>query len=69
MPTVLRAFRDLVSWHVRSQVHARRNALVACTLMAQRRGERDQAEEFLEAYLARRQAQPLTLTNDNPVSM
>ncbi len=52
-PTQLLA---LVSqWPVRSQQVARRNALVACTSLADRRREREDVEEFLER-LARTRA-------------
>jgi len=48
--------RRLVSaaaqWHVTTQQHARRNALVASTALAQRRMERLDVEEFLTALNA-----------------
>ena len=39
--------RDLVRWPVTTQVHARRNALLAGTALAQRRRERDDVEQYL----------------------
>ena len=39
--------RDLARWHITTQVGARRNALIACTELAQRRRERDDVELFL----------------------
>lgn len=36
-------------WPAESQLHARRNALVASTALAQRRAELDDVEEFLAA--------------------
>jgi hypothetical protein len=37
----------LARWPVTSQVGARRNALVACTALAQRRAERTEVEQLL----------------------
>jgi hypothetical protein len=34
-------------WHLTSQYGARRNALLGCTALAQRRRERDDVEQFL----------------------
>ncbi|WP_148046792.1 hypothetical protein [Nocardioides pocheonensis] len=34
-------------WPVTTQVQARRNALLACTVLAQRMRERDEVEEFV----------------------
>jgi hypothetical protein len=48
--------RDTSRWHVTSQQGARRNALVASTQLADRRRERIDAEEFLGAYLAKRES-------------
>jgi hypothetical protein len=39
--------RETANWHVSSQHIARRNALVAATLLADRRRERIDVEEFL----------------------
>jgi hypothetical protein len=39
--------RDLARWRLTTQIGARRNALVACTELAQRRRERDDVELFL----------------------
>lgn len=44
-------FAQTVSqWHVRSQQVSRRNALVACTALADRRREIEEVEEFLEHH-------------------
>ena len=40
-------------WHVTSQQHARRNALVASKALTQRRRELQDVEEFLAEYAAR----------------
>jgi hypothetical protein len=40
-------------WHVTSQQHARRNALVASTALTQRRRELLEVEQFLAAHAAR----------------
>ncbi|MDF1605190.1 hypothetical protein [Nocardioides sp. YIM 152315] len=42
-------------WPVASQKRSRRNAMIACTALAQRRAELDDVEEFLAA-LHREQA-------------
>jgi hypothetical protein len=39
--------RELARWHVTTQIGARRNALLACTALAQRRREHDDVEKFL----------------------
>lgn len=41
-------------WSTRSQEQARRNAMAACTVLAARRLERAEVEEFVAGYLARR---------------
>lgn len=41
-------------WSTRSQEQARRNAMAACTVLAARRLERTEVEEFVADYLARR---------------
>jgi len=41
-------------WSTRSQEQARRNAMAACTVLAARRLERVEVEEFVAGYLARR---------------
>jgi len=46
-PDAAAPVRALVRWHLTSQYGARRNALLACTALAQRRRERDDVEEFL----------------------
>jgi hypothetical protein len=43
----------LLRWPVESQQHARRNALLATTALAQARHERDQVEEYLVAHARR----------------
>ena len=48
--------RTVLSWQLGSQQHARRNALLASTALAQRSHERREVEEFLET-LAHRRAQ------------
>jgi hypothetical protein len=40
-------------WSTRSQEQARRNAMAACTVLAARRLERVEVEEFVAGYLAR----------------
>lgn len=42
------------TWHVTSQQHAQRNALVASTALTQRRRELLDVEEFLAQHTARR---------------
>jgi hypothetical protein len=42
------------TWHVSSQQHARRNALVASTALTERRRELIDVEEFLAAHVANR---------------
>lgn len=44
-----RILGSVAAWHVTSQQHARRNALVASTALAQCRRERVEVEEFLAA--------------------
>jgi hypothetical protein len=44
--------RAAVSWPVQSQRVSRRNALVACTALADRRREHEEVEEFLARRLA-----------------
>jgi hypothetical protein len=44
------------TWHVASQQHARRNALVASTALVERRRELREVEEFLAALGDRRTA-------------
>jgi hypothetical protein len=48
------------SWHVSSQHHARRNALVGSTELARRRQERLDVEEYLAVHEARSQS-PVTV--------
>ena len=46
-----RLVRSLTQWPVRSQQHARRNAMVASTALTARRRETLEVDEFLAAYL------------------
>jgi hypothetical protein len=48
-----RGLATAATWHVASQHHARRNALLAATALAQQRRERDEVEQFLAAHNAR----------------
>jgi len=48
------SLRDLLTWHTRSQVGARRNALIASTELIQRRREQQDVDEFLRDYEAQR---------------
>ncbi len=48
-------------WPVRSQQVARRNAMVACTALADRRRELEDVEEFLARHAETRAAGPATL--------
>jgi|tagenome__1003787_1003787.scaffolds.fasta_scaffold20169307_2 hypothetical protein len=43
-------------WSARSQEQARRNAMAACTVLAARRLERLEVEEFIAGHLAGRTA-------------
>jgi hypothetical protein len=43
------AIRWTLDWPVESQLAARRNAMVACTSLAQRRAEQLEVERFLTA--------------------
>jgi hypothetical protein len=47
----------LARWPVRTQQHARRNALVASTALAERRRERSEVEDFLTRHAATRAAE------------
>lgn len=48
--------RPLLDWPVEAQATARRNALVATTALADRRAEREEAEQALAAVYAERAA-------------
>jgi hypothetical protein len=52
------ALRRATRWHVQSQEVARRNAMLASTVLTQRRVERQEVEEFLTAYLTQRAGGP-----------
>lgn len=54
--TPTKVTRALSHWHVRSQEGSRRNALVACTALAEQRRELNEVEEFLSRHAARRAA-------------
>ena len=57
----------LSSWPVTSQIGARRNALVACTTLAQRRSEHNEVEQLLRSLAE--QSAPISLGADgSPVS-
>jgi hypothetical protein len=43
-------------WSTRSQEQARRNAMAACTVLAARRAERVEVEEFVAGLLAERES-------------
>ena len=44
-----RLVRSVLAWPVETQQGSRRNAMVACTALTERRRERDEVEEFLAA--------------------
>jgi hypothetical protein len=50
--TPLRLVTAATTWHVASQQHARRNALVAGAALTQRRRETQDVEEFLAQHAA-----------------
>ena len=47
---VMAAVRALRAWPVASQQKARRNAMLACTSLTQRRMERQDVEDFLHSF-------------------
>jgi hypothetical protein len=51
----------LTAWPVHSQQRARRNALLACTALAERRRELADVEEFLARRAAAQPSGPTTL--------
>jgi len=51
--------RNVISWHVRTQIGARRNALVGLTELTERCREHGEVTEFLER-LAEPEAEPMT---------
>lgn len=53
-----RVVESAATWHLRSQHHARRNALVASTALMQRRRELTEVDDFLAAHDARRTSRP-----------
>jgi len=44
--------RAALQWQANSQQHARRNAMIACTSLAQRRAELDDVDRFLAGRLS-----------------
>jgi len=60
-PVPTQLVQAVTQWHVRSQQVARRNALVACTVLAERRREVVEVEEYLAARAAARAAGPTTI--------
>jgi hypothetical protein len=54
--TPWRLVNAAAQWHVTSQQHARRNALVASTALTARRQEQREVEDFLAELEARREA-------------
>lgn len=55
-------------WSTRSQEEARRNAMAACTVLAARRLERVEVEEFVAAHLAARMAAQAAATTTATVA-
>ena len=55
--TMARPIRRLVAWPVESQQIARRNAMVACSSLTQRRMERQDVADFLLSYYGPSEAQ------------
>lgn len=55
-------------WSTRSQEQARRNAMAACTVLAARRLERLEVEEYIAGYLTRR-AQAVETPAEAPASV
>ena len=53
----------LTRWPVTSQIGARRNALVACTTLAQRRSEHNEVEQLLRSLAE--QSSPVSLAAEN----
>lgn len=63
MSTLIASPLGLVGrWSTRSQEQARRNAMAACTVLAARRLERLEVEEYVAAHLAALEAPAATLT-------
>lgn len=60
----------VAGWSTRSQEQARRNAMAACTVLAARRLERLEVEEYVAGHLARHaeEAQPTGTTAARHVS-
>ena len=57
--TPWRLVNAAANWHVTSQQHARRNALVASTALTARRQEQREVEDFLAELDARRETRAL----------
>ena len=62
-------FRELARWHVTTQFGARRNALLACAALAQRRREHDDVEKFLGRVNRAGAAPPRSPDRHIPVSI
>lgn len=50
------------TWASDSQLRARRNAMTACSTLAERRHERDEVQEYVASYLARHDGTTEVLT-------
>ena len=61
--------RELARWHVTTQIGARRNALLACTALAQRRCEHDDVEKFLSQVNPPGAALPQSPDHQLPISI
>jgi uncharacterized membrane protein YjjP (DUF1212 family) len=62
MANLIAPWRTLRQWPTNSQLQARRNAMVACTALAQQGAERRDLEEFLRRFTHDR---PLTVAGDS----
>ena len=56
-------------WSTRSQEQARRNAMAACTVLAARRLERLEVEEFVARYRAEHRARRAAAADESAVAM
>jgi hypothetical protein len=63
------AVRELARWPVTTQFGARRNALLGCTEVAQRRREHDDIESLLSEAQAPDAALPASPDRQTPASM
>jgi len=55
-PHPLTPLRNVLAWPVTSQQRSRRNAMIASTALAERRQQRQDADDFLRAHARRLQA-------------